>query len=225
MLLLILAVAGGLRFHGIDWDEGYGFHPDERSIYMRAGCMYDLLTEGPGYRNCVGEFPETETGIPSISTFLDANRSPLNPHWFPLGSILIYVLVFFRSIIELFTDINALEMRFVGRPLSALADIGAVYLVYLLGRRMYGRGVGLLAAALTALAVIHIQNSHFYRPETFSVLLTLASFWAMLRMLEKRRLRDSLLLDLNFLVPMNRHEGLRPDFIWSIGLEYTFGFD
>ena len=200
LLPLILVVALGLRFHGLDWDSGYGFHPDERSIYMRAGCVYDLLTERPGYEACIGEYTETRTGLPSLSVFLDAERSPLNPHWFPLGSILIYVLVFFRSIIELFADINALDMRYFGRALSALADVGSVFMVYLLGRRIYGGQygpwVGLLAAALTALAVIHIQTSHFYRPEIFSALLILAGFWAALRMVEKRRLRDSLLLGL-----------------------------
>jgi hypothetical protein len=32
----------------------------------------------------------------------------------------------------------------------------------------------------------------------------------------------SLLLDVNFLVPLNRNKGLRPDFIWSLGFEYLF---
>ena len=200
LLLSILLVALGLRLYGINWDEGYGFHPDERSIYMRAGCMYDVLTESPRYesKDCIRRFftPETETGLPSPGIFLDADRSPLNPHWFPLGSILIYVIVFFRSIVEMFTDVTDLEMRYVGRTLSALADVGTVFMVYVLGRRMFSRGVGLLAAALTALAVIHIQNSHFYRPETFSVLFTLASFWAMLRMVERQRWRDSAILGL-----------------------------
>ena len=48
LLLLILGVALGLRLHGLNWDSGYGFHPDERSLYMRADCMYDVLTNGPG---------------------------------------------------------------------------------------------------------------------------------------------------------------------------------
>ena len=197
-LLLILLVGLGLRLYGIDWDSGFGFHPDERDIYMRSGCMYDLLTEAPGHEECgyVRDQPDAEPGLPDLDTVLDPDRSPLNPHWFPLGSILIYVLVFFRSVIELFTDINALDMRFVGRTLSALADVGSILFIFVLGKRMYGQGVGLLAAAFTALAVIHIQNSHFYRPETFSILFTLASFWAMLRMLERRRLRDSALLGL-----------------------------
>ena len=198
VLALILLVALGLRLHGVNWDDGNLFHPDERDIYMRAGCMYDVLTESAGYSRCgyVQQFPDTVGGLPSPGVFLDVERSPLNPHWFPLGSILIYVMVFIRSIVELFTDISALDMRYVGRPLSALADVGSVFLIFLVGRRMYGQGVGLLAAGLAALAVIHVQNSHFYRPETFSVLLTLASFWAMLRMVERRRLRDSALLGL-----------------------------
>ena len=201
LLGLILALALGLRLHGVDWDQGYGFHPDERDIYMRSGCMYDLLTEAPGHRGCgyVSDEPAAEPGLPGIGALLDSERSPLNPHWFPLGSILIYVLVFFRSVAEVFTDMNAMDMRFIARPLSALVDTGSVFLVYLLGRRLYGTPVGLLAAGLAALAVIHVQHSHFYRPETFTVFFTLASFWAMLRMSfepGRRRLRDSAILGL-----------------------------
>ena len=203
-LALVIVVALALRLNGINWDSGYGFHPDERSLYMRAGCMYDLLTERPGYKDCLVDHPQIEPGIPGIRTLLDFDRSPLNPHWFPLGSVLIYILVVARSVIEAFTDIGALDMRYVGRTLSALADVGTVVLVYVLGRRIYGTRygakygtwVGLLAATLTAFAVIHVQHSHFYRPETFTAFLVLAVFWAMLRLLEKRRLRDSLLLGL-----------------------------
>ena len=200
LLVLIVIVSLALRFNGINWDSGYGFHPDERSLYLRAGCMYDLLTESPGYLDCLREHPEIEPGTPGIRTLLDFDRSPLNPHWFPLGSVLIYTLVFFRSVIELFTDIGALDMRYVGRTLSALSDVGTVILVFVLGRRIYGRfygpWVGLLASALVAFAVIHVQHSHFYRPETFTAFWVLAVFWAILQVMEKRRLRDSLLLGL-----------------------------
>ena len=197
LLPLILVVALGLRLYGIDWDQGRGFHPDERSIYMRSDCMYRVLAEDPGYASCTRDWPEMEAGLPSIGTFFDADRSPLNPHWFPLGSIIIYLLVFSRFIIEFFTDPNPLlHMAFVGRSISALADVGGIFLVYLLGKRIYGRRAGLLAAALVALAVVHIQLSHFYRPETLLVFSLLASFWFMLQVMERRRLRDSVLLGL-----------------------------
>ena len=33
----------------------------------------------------------------------------------------------------------------------------------------------------------------------------------------------SLILNANVQVPMNRNQGLRPDVIWSLGFDYTFG--
>ena len=197
-MALIVILALGLRLHGLNWDSGYGFHPDERDIYMRAGCMYEALAANPGFSTCgyLNAQPQTVPGIPSVGVFLDPERSPLNPHWFPLGSILLYLMVFVRSIVELFTDISALDMRYAGRVIAALADVGSVLMVFVLGRRLYGGAVGLLAAGFTAIAVIHVQNSHFFRPETMSVLFTLVSFWTMLRMVERKRLKDSVILGL-----------------------------
>ena len=199
LLPLILAVALGLRLYGIGWDEAYGFHPDERSLYMRADCMYDVLAETPGYANgdCFRDNPEMEPGPPSIGTAFDAERSPLNPHWFPLGSILIYLLVVVRLIFELLADLGSLlSTGYIGKSIIAVADVGTVAMVYLLGKRMFSRGVGLLAAALVAApaAVVNIQYSHFYRPESLLVFFLAGSFWAMLQVVERRRIRDSLLL-------------------------------
>ena len=197
ILPVILVVALGLRLYGIDWDQGHGYHPDERSFYMRADCMYRLLDESPGYSDCITSHPQTEPGFPGLGTFLDADRSPVNPHWFPLGSILIYLMVALRFLVEPFTDLDSLQrMSYAGRSIMALADVGSVFIVYLLGKRIYGRRAGLLAAALLALAVVHIQHSHFYRPEPLLVFFLLASFWSMLQVMEKRRLGDSLLLGL-----------------------------
>ena len=192
--LLIAALA--LRLYGIDWDQGHGFHPDERSFYLRADDMFRVLTKLPGHETWLAQWPEMRVGLPDIETALSAERSPLNPHWFPLGSILIYALVLIRSVAELFTDWGAMDMRFAGRTLAALADTASVALMFAIGRRMYGAWTGLLAAALTTFAVIHIQHAHFYRPEPFTVLTSLAALWAMLRFLDTRRVRDAALLGL-----------------------------
>ena len=197
LLLLILAVALSLRLYGIGWDQGYGFHPDERSIYMRADCMYRVLTQTQGFESydCFKNNPGMESGFPSPLTFFDAEKSPLNPHWFPLGNLLIYLIVAIRLVLEPFLDLSSLlSMAYIGRSIMAIADVGTVFIVYLLGRRIYGTRVGLLAAALVALAVVHIQNSHFYRPEPLLIFFLMVSFWSMLQVLERRRMRDWVLL-------------------------------
>ncbi len=198
LLLLILVVALALRLYGINWDQGNFFHPDERSIYMRVDCMYRLLTEAAGYQDCTRDAPfqRVVAGFPSLPVFLDAAKSPLNPHWFPLGSMAIYVLLVIKLLMAPIMSLDLQDLAIAGRALSALADVGTVALVYALGRRLYGRGAGLLAASLVTFAVIHIQHSHYYRPETFTNLFTLASFWFMLQVVEKQRLRDSAWLGL-----------------------------
>ncbi len=198
LLLLILVVALVLRLYGVNWDQGGFFHPDERSIYMRADCMYRLLAESPGYQSCMNDAPfrSVEPGFPSPTVFLDADKSPLNPHWFPLGTGIIYVLVGVKWVLAPIVIMDLEDLALVGRTLSILADVATIGLVYLLGRRLFGRGAGLLAAALVTFAPVHIQHSHYYRPETFTNLFILAGFWAMLQVLERRRVRDSALLGL-----------------------------
>ena len=57
--------------------------------------MHRLLTEAPGFEDCKRDEPfrDTEAGIPSPIEFLQARKSPLNPHWFPLGTMIIYLLL------------------------------------------------------------------------------------------------------------------------------------
>ena len=198
LLLLILVVALGLRLYGINWDQGGFFHPDERSIYMRADCMYRLLAETPGYQSCMNDAPfqSVVPGFPGPTVFLDADKSPLNPHWFPLGTGIIYLLVGVKWILSPIVSMDLDDLALVGRTLSTLADVATIGMVYVLGKRLFGRGAGLLAAALVTFAPVHIQLSHFYRPETFTNLFILAGFWAMLQVLERRRVRDSALLGL-----------------------------
>ena len=131
---VIAAVALGLRLYGTDWDQGNFFHPDERSIYMRADCMYRTLTDAPGWESCANrDFPLDQPGIPSPGTFLDADRSPLNPHWFPLGSVLIYALVLPQVSLAAFVDTISLEhLATVERTLTALASAGSVLLLFAL---------------------------------------------------------------------------------------------
>ncbi|MEE8519017.1 MAG: glycosyltransferase family 39 protein, partial [Dehalococcoidia bacterium] len=201
LLLLPFVIAGlalGLRLQGVDWDGGNFYHPDERSIYLRAEQMYRTLTDAPGWEAGANrDFPLDTPGIPSVRTLLDKDTSPLNPHWFPLGTIIIYMLVGVRFLLDPFMDqVRLQDLASAGRTMAAIADAGSVLAMYFLGRRLFGTSVGLLSSTLLALSVINIQTTHFYRPESFIILLALASFWWMLNVVQHFRLRDHLILGL-----------------------------
>lgn len=163
---LILALALGLRVYGWDWDEGHLFHPDERQIYMLVRSL--SLPWPPDWENLLS--PE----------------STLNPQFFAYGSFPMYLL---KAVSSLAAEVNngwgpVHRLCLFGRPLSALFDLATVALIYQLGRKLYGRSVGLLGAALGAVTVLHIQLSHFYAVDTiltFFVVLTVSLAVELLR--------------------------------------------
>jgi len=144
----ILTLALALRVYGWDWDEGHLFHPDERQIFMVVRGM--SLPWPPDWDNLLS--PE----------------STLNPRFFAYGSFPMYLL---KAVSSVMPDVNngwgpTHRLCLFGRPLSALFDLGTLALLYHLGRKLYGRRVGLLSATFGAVAVLHIQLSHFYAVDT-----------------------------------------------------------
>ena len=175
-LVLILLVAAGLRLYGLNWDGGQWLHPDERQIYFIVLRL---------------DWPQ------SLAEAL-SRASPLNPRFFAYGSLPFYLLKLVAGLLRpLWPALRDPDnLHLAGRPLAALFDLGTVYLTYRLARLLWrplsrgaaspeGREAGqgkagawpaLLAAALTGLAVLHVQVAHFYTSDpllTFFVLLTL----------------------------------------------------
>src|SRR6476661_4619773 len=78
-----------------------------------------------------------------------------------------------------------------GRLVSLLAGVGTIGALYLLGARLAGPRVGLLAALALTLAPLHIWYSQEARPYAVTALLVCASYLALLRLydgLSRRRL-------------------------------------
>ncbi len=171
-LVLLLALA--LRLFGINWDQGGLFHPDERAILFRVNDM---------------SWPP----LSDLGVLLDVEESPLNPRWFPYGSLPIYAVKIAQSLLSPLVDLDFHSLRYLGRFLSSLADVGTVLMVYLIASRLYGRRVGILASLLAALAVIHIQLSHFYTVDTYLTFFIAASVYFMVRLMQEGRLSNSAL--------------------------------
>lgn len=167
VLASILFTALGVRLYGLTWDHGYLFHPDERMVLFVTS---DLSFPWP---------PDWAALLSPSSTW--------NPAFFSYGSLPIYLLrILSSAAAQLWPTMESLRSFYViGRVVSALADVGTIYIAYVLGRRLYGVRTALFGGALLAFSVLHVQLSHYYAVDT---LLT----WAvMLVLLLSTRLAQS----------------------------------
>ena len=175
-LAIVLLLALALRLYGLDWDDGFGWtpHPDERAILFKVVAL---------------SFP----GVSDLSLLLNPDESPWNPRWFPYGSFPLYVLKITGALSGFVPGLDPNDLRAPGRAVSALADVATVALVYALGAMVWSRRVGLLASALVAIAVIHIQLSHFFAVDTLMALFCFATMLFLVRVAHSGRLSDSVL--------------------------------
>ena len=170
-LILILFVAAGLRFVGLNWDSQTHLHPDERFLTM--------VETGLGLPGSVGEYFDTET-------------SPLNPHnagfsFFVYGTLPVFIV---RLLAEISGMTGYDKVHLVGRAASAGFDVFSVFLVYLIGSRLYRRRVGLLAAAFAATSVLLIQHAHFFIVDPFANTFILLGMYFAVRALDETRTRN-----------------------------------
>ncbi|NDF54672.1 MAG: phospholipid carrier-dependent glycosyltransferase, partial [Proteobacteria bacterium] len=184
---LIIALAAVLRFTGVNWDNGSQLHPDERFLFMVEGALR------PGFvaTGANGSTVQTRSA-PIWEYYFDSARSGLNPHNVGYGFFVYGTFPLFATkwILTLFQSSGFDRVHLIGRSLSALSDTGSVALVAIIARRLFGSRVGLLAAALLAVCVLHIQQAHFFVFDSFLVTLVLACFWSCLDIVAFARWRD-----------------------------------
>ncbi len=166
LLLLLALFALAIRLVGLDFDQNHFFHPDERAIG-------DAILK------------------------LSFHPLQLNPHFFAYGSLPFYLTKGVSSLLASLSGRGWFAsydgVVHVGRFLSALAGALTVLLVAAVGRRLYGQKAGLLAGLLLALAVLHVQTSHFASTDVTLTLFVLLSLAASGRLARRGRVRDALL--------------------------------
>ncbi len=169
LLILVLVIAGILRFTGVEWDGNQHLHPDERFLTM------------------------VETSISPVSSlreYFDTATSSLNPNnrgftFYVYGTL---PLVIVRYVGEWVGMTGYDEINVVGRVLSGIFDLGTILFIYLIGRRLYRQArLGLLAALFSALAVLQIQLSHFFTVDNFANFFTYAAIYVAVRIATSMR--------------------------------------
>jgi hypothetical protein len=163
LLTAILAVAFGLRLWGISASLPQSYTSDEYE-FVHAGLR--MLKSGD-----------------------------LNPHWWFHPSLQRYLAVATYAVVFILgvprgrwvhvSDLSIEDMLYWGRFVGVVSGTLTVLVAYLLGRRLFGRRVGLLSAALLAVFPAAVQHSQYNKPDPVIALLTAASVLVTLVYLER----------------------------------------
>ena len=188
VLAVILLAAAWLRFIPVEWDMLQLAHPDERYIVWvaetihRPNSLHEALDPDRSPMNPFRWPPEEGKAVGEERIYAYGH--------FPL-----YLLVaaahgvkaaapylmrlfppshrgFFLSVAPHLTEYN--YMPLVGRPVVAMFDMGTLFLIAMLARKLYGNATALLAAAFLAFTVLHIQLAHF---ATTDLVMTFWTTW------------------------------------------------
>jgi len=176
LFIAVLLMAAYLRFTGSGWGELEHQHPDELFLtsvtydVAPIGTKSDVLGPAPTVVNNPwrATYPDVYTDCKEWGGYFDTACSPLNPHnrghsFYVYGTLPLLIV---RYSAEWFNQLS--NLKEYGRQMSALADLLTVLLLYLITARLYSRKVALLAAIFSALAVMQIQQSHFYTTDNFA---------------------------------------------------------
>jgi hypothetical protein len=210
-LAAILVASLWLRLVGIDWDAVHHLHPDERYIVWVGTTVEfpaDWRTALDPKQSTFNPFqwpPDARSA--GIKVEQGEPRSFAYGHWpLYLGVAATHVLsrgeAWAAGLPESWTLIRDLlngpgrieydHLLLVGRALAALSDTVTVALVFLIGREVYSARVGLLAAAFVGLAVLHIQNAHFFVTDPFLTTSIVAALYWMVRRIQGGGWREGL---------------------------------
>jgi YYY domain-containing protein len=166
LLILVLAIAAFLRFSGMDWGELQNQHPDELFLSGVAGNLraHACMDAGVSIDVC----PPDHQRWMSVSEFFNTATSTLNPNnrgapFYVYGTLPLFLV---RYTYELLGP-NAPDIKLLGREYSALADLLSILILYFIVARLYNRRAALLATLFSALAVMQIQQSHFFTVDLF----------------------------------------------------------
>jgi 4-amino-4-deoxy-L-arabinose transferase-like glycosyltransferase len=146
--LAILLLAAWTRASHRDWDAGALLHPDERFLAMVAA----------------------DARIPaSAGDYLDPARTSLGPAnlghaFFVYGTL---PLALGRLAADLSGDATPAAIARMGRALAAAADVATTALVMAIGALLAGARAAGWAGLAYALAVLAIQQAHFYTVDAF----------------------------------------------------------
>ncbi len=189
LFIFVMLLAAYLRFTGVEWGEGQHQHPDELFLTGVLDGLRAQTCSDPALH--VDLCPEGEKRWLTLSEYFNTQTSPLNPYnrgysFFVYGNL---PMTLARVGVDLLGNDYFGGTKFFARQLSALADFLTLFVLYLLVSRMYGKRVALLASLFSALAVMQIQQSHFFTTDLFVNLFMFAAIYFAVLIVQHKNLQ------------------------------------
>gem|GEM_PF-2434306 len=158
-VLLTITVAGALlRFTNLNWDLGGRLHPDEALIVNGAMAVRFFSHLAPGFHDYNGLSVYLLKLVSlGVSLLPNASRWTMTPE----------------------------GMTVIGRYISALLSAVSVPLLYIIGKQLWKKETGLIAAFLFAVTPMSSQLARFYTTESLLIFLLLILLMATVRYIKK----------------------------------------
>jgi len=174
LLCLILVFGFTLRVYGINWDQNFHLHPDERFLTMVGNAI---------------KLPS------SALNYFTPQSSTLNPYNnnFPFFVYGMLPLTITKIISIALNKDNYNDFTLLGRFFSALADTIIIVFIYKITSFFSNKyklhpSLKFFAAFLYAIAVLPIQLSHFFTTDTFLNMFMIGSLYFIIIYSEQRNI-------------------------------------
>ncbi len=159
-IMFAIVIAGALlRAYGLEFGLPANYHPDE-----------------------VPKFN-------AISNMI--NYGDLNPRYFLHPSLLLYSTYFADCLFRFIVQLTGLHVEwqqtliFSGRLVSMTAGTLSIYLVYLIGKRLYSAWTGSAAAAFLAFSPLHVTCSRYVKEDALLVFVTLLCILTLIKAVQE----------------------------------------
>jgi len=208
MVIAVLALGAYLRFTGLEWDDDFHLHPDERFLTMVETAISPVSS--------LAEYFDTSTSSLNPHNVLDANGNQSYP-FFVYGTLPIFLV---RYIAEWVGMTGYEKIYLLGRVLSGLFDLGTVLVVFFIAQKSFKKfWLSWLAALLYACAVLPIQISHYSIVDNVTTFFTMLAFLSAVIVLKQHESDYSLIRPANIFQWLRLNKGrLAPYVIFGISL-------
>lgn len=177
LLVALILLGLSYRFAWSNWNQDAQLHPDEYGLTNTLTALRIPASLGEYFNTRLSPISPYNKYAEDGTWVMDGPDNRMRWGQWPM--------ILIRGAAELTEDTGYGELRLLGRRLSALADAAAVVLLYFIGRRLYGHRIGLLGAALSALAVMQIQQSHFMTVDNFGTFFTVLALYGAVRIAQQ----------------------------------------